>query len=239
MANVFIGAPTTRDLPIPYVRSLWTTSINGMIGCNWIKGQAIDIGRNSVVKMFLKHKEYDYLLMHDSDASWAPGAVQRMIDRDLPILTAVIFQRGLPTVPTIGKHVRISPEGHHIYSFTGTINKIFEVAKREKLDDTCKNIQLFDKHEGDIQEIDGAGAHFMLIRRDVFEAIGEDWWYRCTRSNSGEDFYFCRQAQAAGFKLYCDYSIYTGHNLSGELELGLREFLMYSDKVKLETVWEL
>lgn len=237
MPNVFLGAPTTRDLPIPYVKSLWTTEIKGKMSWDVVYGQAIDIGRNSIIKKFLKYTEYDYLLMHDSDASWSPGAVQRMVDRDLPCVTGVIFRRGFPTLPTIGKHVSISPEGAHMYSFTDTVNKIYEIAAREKWDRDVSNNQLLEKHDGDIQEVDGAGAHFMLIRRDVIEAIGTDWWYQCSRTNSGEDFDFCRKVQAAGFKLYCDFSIFTGHHLGGTLELGVREFLMFADKAKLDTVW--
>lgn len=238
MPNLFIGAPTTRDLPIPYVKSLWMTSINGIIGFDWSIGQAIDIGRNSVIKKFLALKTYDYLLMHDTDASWSPGAAQRLMDRELPVVTGVIFKRGLPTIPTIGKHVSISPEGSHMYSFAATMNKIMAVAEREKLDENCSNNQLFEKRDDDIQEIDGAGAHFMLIRRDVLEAIGNDWWFQCTRTNSGEDFDFCRKVQSAGFKLYCDFSVYTGHHLGYGMELGIREFMMYTDKAKIETVWQ-
>ena len=236
MGNVFIATPTTRDFPGTYIKSIWTTEIKGRVAWDYVEGQAIDIGRNSVVKKFLKLKDYDYLLMHDSDATWHPGAIQRLIERDLPVVTAVIFKRGLPTLPTIGKHVSISPEGAHLYSFADTINRILEVVKREKLDPDCRNIQLFDKHSDDIQEIDGAGAHFMLIRRDVLEAMSEPY-YQCSRVNSGEDFYFCRKVQEAGFKQYVDYSVYTGHHVGGGIEFGIREFMLYSDKAKLDTVW--
>ena len=237
MTKVLMSAPTTRDLPIPYVKSLWTTEIKGTLAWDIIYGQAVDVARNIIVERFLSNfKDFDYLLMHDSDCSFAPGSVQRLVDRDLPVVTGIIFRRGFPTVPTIGKFVGLNPDGRHLYSFVDVTNKLIEIAEREKVDDETPNQLLLPMQDGDIQEIDGAGAHFMLIRRDVLEAIKENW-YQCTTVNGGEDFFFCRQVQKAGFKLYVDYSVYTGHHLGGTLELGFKEFVMYSDKVKMDAVW--
>lgn len=240
MANVLIGAPSTRDLPIPYVRSLWTTVINGSLAWDIIYGQSVDNGRNALVDRFLKHKGYanfDYLLMHDTDATWEAGAVQRLVDRDLPVVTGMIFKRCIPTLPTAGKFVQISPDGHHMYSFKDTINKIKDVIDREKFDlDTMQNEITLDKHDNDIVEIDGAGAHFMLIRRDVLEKIGSNW-YQCTRSGAGEDYDFCRKVKDAGFKIYADFSVYTGHHIGGMITVGLKEFAHYVDNKKISTEW--
>lgn len=236
MTKVLLGAPTTRDLPIPYVRSLWMTAIKGQLAWDTVYGQAVDVGRNNIVKKFLdKYTGYDYLLMHDTDATWHPEAVQRMVDRQLPVVSGIIFKRSIPTVPTVGKFINISPEGYHMYSYKETINKIVDIVDEENTD-IIRNEILFEDKPDRVKEIDAAGAHFMLIHRDVLTAIGENW-YECTRLNAGEDFSFCRKVQQAGFKLYADFSIFTGHHLGGMIEIGLREFLAYRDKVKLDTEW--
>lgn len=236
MPKVLMGAPTTRDLPIPYVRSLWTTEIKGTIAWDVVYGQAVDLGRNTLVDRFLtKYTDFDYLLMHDTDATWAPGAVQRLLDRDKPVISGIIFKRSIPTVPTLGKFSSISVDGHYMYSFKDTCNSIVDMVDQSGAEIT-KNEMLLDIQPGQVREIDAAGAHFMLIRRDVLEKIGENW-YECTRLNAGEDFHFCRKVQAAGYKLYADFSVFTGHHVGGNMEIGFREWMLYRDKEKLETEW--
>jgi hypothetical protein len=237
MPSVFLGTPTTRDFSPQYVTSLFRTQLKGALAFHTLVGQAIEIGRNRIVETFLANK-MDYLLMHDSDATWHPGAVQRLVERGLPVVTGVIFKRSLPTVPTIGRDVGPSPsdERNHLYSFADTINQIQRVVVREKIGPETPNELLLPKHPDDLQEIDGCGAHFCLIRRDVLETIGKPW-YRATGTNAGEDFDFCRRVKAAGFPLYVDYSVFTGHVLGPSLELGLREFLLFSDHKEINTLW--
>lgn len=240
MTKVLIGAPTTRDLPVPYVRSLWTTSIKGSLAWDIVYGQSVDSGRNMLVDRFLNNKSYkdfDYLLMHDTDATWEAGAVQRLIDRDLPVVTGIIFKRSIPTLPTAGKFVSISPEGNHMYSFKETINKIKDVLDREKfVIDNIKNELTLDRHDGDVVEIDGAGAHFMLIKREVLEKIGSNW-YQCTKNGSGEDYDFCRKVLKAGYRIYADFSVFTGHHIGGMITVGLREFAYFTDNERIVTEW--
>ena len=236
MPDVFIATPTTRDFSIQYVSSLWQTRIHGAAHWTAVGGQAIDIARNLLIKSFLK-SGMDYLMMHDSDATWHPDAIDRLLSRNLPVVTAIIFKRGLPTVPTIGKLVGVGVTGAFMYGFADTMNKIVEKCEREHLAADTPNELLFDATLDDIQEIDGCGAHFCMIRRDVLEAIG-DSWYQETSTNGGEDFAFCRKVQQAGFKLYADYSVFTGHVVGPGVEIGVREFMLFRDKVKIDVPWE-
>jgi len=237
MTYVYMGTPAAdNNFPGQYVATVFTTRLKGRLGWGYLPGQAIDIGRNAIVERALKDGA-DYLLMHDSDATWHPGAVQRLLERDLPVVTGVIFKRSLPTVPTIGTFVRVDPDGSHIYSFADTLNHVMEIARRESLRADTKNELLFDPHPDDLQEIDACGSHFMLIRRDVLEKIKPPW-FKCTTTNGGEDFYFCRQVQKAKFKMYVDYSVFTGHVMGKGMELGIREFLLYNNTAKVETLWK-
>lgn len=236
MPDVFIATPTTRDFSVQYVSSLWQTRIHGAAHWTAISGQAIDIGRNLLIKSFLK-SGMDYLLMHDSDATWHPEAIDRLLSRNLPVVTAIIFKRSLPTVPTIGKLVGVGVTGAFMYGFADTMNKIVEKCEREHVAADTPNELLFDACEDDVHEIDGCGAHFYAIRRDVLEAIGDNW-YQETSTNGGEDFAFCRKVQQAGFKLYADYSVFTGHVVGPGVEIGVREFMLFRDRVKADVPWE-
>lgn len=237
MADIFLGVPTTRDFGVQYVSCLFGTRIHGAAEWSPLYGQAIDIARNALVKRFLLGTT-DYLLMHDSDATWHPDAIERLASRNLPVVTGVIFKRGLPTVPTIGKYVGLGTNGAHLYSFAGTVNRILDVAAKNALDEETKNELLFDPQADDLEEIDGCGSHFMLIRRDVLEKI-KGPWFESTTTNGGEDFDFCRKVQQAGFKMYVDYSVFTGHVVGPGLEIGIREFLLFRDKdQEVETPWE-
>ena len=236
MTDVFIGTPTTRDFSPQYTTCLFRSRIHGRAYFTYVYGQAIDIGRNAVVQSFLK-TDFEYLLMHDSDATWHEDAIERLASRKLPVVTAVIFKRCVPTVPTIGKFCGLSAGGHHMYSFADTMNRIIDRYQREKQGPENHNEQVFKEQPDDLQEIDGCGSHFMLIRRDVLEKIGAPW-FECTSPNAGEDFDFCRKVQKAGFKLYVDYSVFTGHIAGPGLEIGAREFMLFKDKTSFDTAWE-
>lgn len=234
MATVFLGTPSTRDFSPQYVTALWQTRVKGPTAWHPVMGQSLDVGRNAVVRRFLEHG-YDFLLMHDSDATWHPDAIQRLVDRNLPAVTGVIFKRQIPTVPTIGIEAGKSVEGSQMYGFAHTINRILEKVERDGVPED-QNALLYPERPDDIEEIDGAGAHFMLIRRDVLVKMKEPW-YQNTSLNAGEDFDFCRRLKRAGFKLYVDYSVFTGHVVGPGLDIGLKQFLMFRDREKLEVSW--
>jgi hypothetical protein len=74
-----------------------------------------------------------------------------------------------------------------------------------------------------IEEVGSIGMGVMLIKRKVFEALTEPWfetpWRNDKRGYVGEDVFFCRKAQAAGFKIYID------HDVSKEIgHIGTFEF---------------
>lgn len=123
-----------------------------------------------------------------------------------------------------------------MYAFTGSKNKIVEVISKNfgelpvKKNDFTLPFEL-----NHLQEVDGCGAHFFLVKREVLEAIPYPW-FQCTRDSAGEDFDFCRKVKKAGFKIYADFGLYTGHNVGGAVDIGVKEFLKFSDKQE-DTLW--
>lgn len=179
------------------------------------------------------------MLMVDSDATWAPEAAIRLMKHNLPVVTGVIFKRGLPPIPTIGNDVGLDAAGSWMYNFGPTIQEILDRTEGIVKMDT-QNAVCLDPREGDVIEKDGMGCHFIMIRRDVLEKIPFPWFTGI--DNAGEDFDFCRKVKAAGFKLYVDLSVYTGHIVGPRIDYGLREFLAfykYTNEIRdTEQVWK-
>jgi hypothetical protein len=58
------------------------------------------------------------------------------------------------------------------------------------------------------------GTGCLLIKMSVFDKIEKPWFFyepRDEDDDMGEDVWFCRQAQRAGIKSYCDPTIRVGH----------------------------
>ncbi len=221
--SVFMACPTTRDFSVQYVESIFLTRLKGSLHWTSIVGQDIMTARNLIVERFLQ-SNCEYLLMHDSDATWNQDAVQRLVERQVQAVTPLIFMRRIPPTPPLGKLVSHTPGGDSVYSFAETVNRLIAMNNAHAFDKCDRNEILFDKSPEDMQVIDGAGAHFMLLHRSALEAIGAPW-YQCTEKNAGEDFDFCRRLAKAGIPLYLDWSVFTGHVAGPGITLGVREFL--------------
>lgn len=60
-----------------------------------------------------------------------------------------------------------------------------------------------------LTEIEGVGMACTLIKRKVFETVPQPWFF--PHKTLGEDLSFCVRARAAGFKIYCDTTLISGH----------------------------
>lgn len=225
--SVYIGTTTTRAFETQHVMSLAGTNLAGSY-YSVVEGQPADIGRNILVDRFLSLGRHDYLLFVDSDATWHPDAIQRLESRGLPFVSSIFFKRDIPPVPTLGIDAGVNAKGNICYDFGYTIRHILEHVKRAGIDNDPKvnNELCLPTSDKDLIPIDGSGAHFIMVRKDVLQAIKGPWFKNLTVS-AGEDFYFCRQVKAAGFKLYADLSVYTGHIVGPGVNFGLRQFQMF------------
>lgn len=67
-----------------------------------------------------------------------------------------------------------------------------------------------------LQEVGATGIGCMLVRRDVFVAIGKPWFKRTFAEDGltiskSDDVWFCEQARKAGYKVYVDTTLESGH----------------------------
>lgn len=228
---LMIGVPYTRPFDEGFV-----TSILGMekpwpvIWCP-LGYLAPDWARQELSERFLNHEaKPEWLLFVDSDATWAPDAVVRLMSRNLPFVVGCMYQRRLPPLPTMGMYSGISPAGWRAYEFKTTTLKILEHAKKHGVGPGCSNALVLPATDGDLLRIDGSGLHFALIHRDVVASMRPPR-FRMNQLGGGEDFFFCHRAIELGYTIHADLSVHTGHIVGPSADFGLSELLAFTTHV--------
>lgn len=230
MNKLFIATPRAKGYLDGYVRSLFQTTLedqDGPIPIVWkpLPNMAIDIARNYLVQE-AQHEKCSHILWADVDATWAAMAVQRLFDRDLDIVTGAIYRRSLPPTAVWGMYRGYNKDKNHIYSVMEGMQELVDHARDMGVSHESRNDILLPETENDLMEMDGCGSHFMMVKMGVYDNIIRPY-YKKTSNEAGEDFYFCRKAKEAGYKIYGDKSVHTGHEFGDGAELGIGTLLNY------------
>jgi GT2 family glycosyltransferase len=189
-----------------------------------IWGFGLEAARNYLTECFWVDGA-KWLLWADSDTVFHPGAALRMMSYDLPVVCGGMYTKGVPPKPTIGNYIGQVDEKHY-YRFSGTARYTLEYfIETCGVKEVVRNDLLMEQ-PSDLRAVDGCGMHFTLVRRDVIEALRPGpWFMQLGRTGAGEDFYFCRKVKEAGFQIYYDVSVQTGHADGEEYDFGIRELL--------------
>ncbi len=205
-----------------------------------IRDMPVDIARNQIAAKL----ERDWLFFMDSDQTFHPDALKRLLSWELPIVSGLYFKSPGKPVPhaysyaweDAKKYPEGSEQADHFY-----MSKVNEVASflarfHDQIKDGLPTTLIPAKRE-DLIECDGIGGGCLLIHRRVFEAI-EQPYFKCNPNTFiGEDFYFCRKAQAAGFKIYLDPGVLCGHKQKDLI--GYRHFLnWFSTANRKDQEWQ-
>lgn len=132
-----------------------------------------------------------HILMIDADMTFPPDALKQLLDHDVPIVGGLCFNRRSPYQPILCRYHPASKEfGEQRYGF-------------------C-----YHYPPAALFEVDATGAAFLLVKREVFDAISlaegpEKWWERV--EGLSEDFSFCLRAKRAGYKIHVDTGLKIGH----------------------------
>jgi hypothetical protein len=187
MSKVLVAIPYWDTIE-PIVAAAATRialSAGGMLPL-FVKGRPIDYARNSIVRLFLQHKNLTHLLTLDSDVEPPVDALQRLLDCNTDLAS--------------GCYRLHMPSG-------------LKWAAHECRDG---KYYLLDKLPDDKNPFwaDAGGAGCLLIRRSVLENM--QWpWFKWTEYENGtqqsEDVYFFKKANAAGLRVRFDPQVICRH----------------------------
>jgi hypothetical protein len=177
------------------VSSLWVRCKDSFIAHNpemsrhivcVFSGPTMDKSRNLVVETFLNSEHnYDRLFMMDTDIAFKPADAAQLLSHDLPFVSGLYASQN-------GKRMaafRWNPE-------LGPTSAEWPMSSEYK-------------YEPGLSKVAAVGMGFCVVKREVFEKIGGDWF--TYMHSSGEDVSFCKRADEAGFDIWLDSDIRVGH----------------------------
>lgn len=128
----------------------------------------------------------DQLLWLDSDQTFPARTLTRLLSIGQPIVGCNISTRAEPCQPNARDHA-----GRPVFTTS---------------DDAARGI---------VQEVGWIGFGVLLTAAEIFAKLPQPWFLMPDEQGTimGEDYYFCRQARAAGYRIYADHalSMQVGH----------------------------
>lgn len=188
--KILIAVPCMDQVPAPFCQSLAMLKKAGDCMLAMQMGSLIYTSRNDLA-MKAVQAEADYVLWLDSDMTFEPDMLLRMMDtlqkNDLDILTGLYFRRVPPYSPVLFEKLELVKDAFFDWSeFKELPSELFEVA--------------------------GCGFGCVLMKTDPFLDVQAKFGNMFAPiGNTGEDLAFCWRARQCGFKIMCDPSIICGH----------------------------
>ena len=178
-----------HDLAIMSARFYGNAPPGTSFNIHTVSGTLIADQRQKLVKMALGS---DYILFLDSDMRFPSYLLERLLKHDKDIIACNYPTRRLP-VKTVA------------FSDFSTLECVYSIGKTG------------------LEEVDAVGMGAMLIKTEVFKKLPLPWfnvsYLPSVNMFIGEDIYFCKLAQAHGFKVYID------HDLSKDVRhIGIMDF---------------
>lgn len=190
MKKILIAVPCMDMVSARFAQSLTTLKKIDECIVSFIIGSLIYDSRNSLAEYAVK-MEADYILWLDSDMTFQPDTLERMMKvldehQDIDILSGLYFSLPSSSVSSTS-------------NATGVNGKL----KFENMDDVPDGLR----------EVAGCGFGGVLMKTDcLFDIAGKEGpvWFS-PMVNAGEDCAFCMRARKYGYKIYLDPSIEFGH----------------------------
>ena len=180
-----IGIP----LSFPYVPSSFFHSFIQLERPDFVYIHAdngpIDTLRNDIVEKALK-LEATKLIMMDADMVYHPRTIPALLNHRLPVVGALCFRRYPP--------------------FDSIMLRIVDKNRYEPV---------LEWEDGALVEVDATGAGCIMYDMEVFKRLPYPWFrfqkQADTGATIGEDIGFCQDLKAAGYRIFVDTSIPSGH----------------------------
>jgi len=178
---------------------------------------AVDYARNLLVERFLSIPSAEWSLWLDTDTIPPEDAYAKLIDKKLPIVSALYRARNVSVAsasgwPVVGgRFTRQITDGHETLAVQELVG---------------------GWRPGEVIPVDAVGMGCVLIHKKVFEAIAPPWFnytmrYRWLKGDEyeradwiSEDWYFFDKVKKAGFPVFLDTTVECVHqsmvNITGD-----------------------
>lgn len=187
MDRVLVAIPTTGMVEIEYVTSiLGLARLEPKADIVHLSGSLVYDARNTFVRKAIE-QDYSHVLFVDSDMVFNPDSLHRLMVHGKDIVGGNYY-------------TRVRPYKSCVFDQLGIVDGKVEF-------ETVKDIR-----QG-LQECEGIGTGFLLIRTQVFKDIIEACQCKPFEPSigCGEDLAFCIRARACGYKVFVDHDLTIGH----------------------------
>ena len=196
--KILIAIPTARNIEAETFKSIYDLEVPE--GCEltfqYFYGYNVDQVRNLIADWVVKG--FDYLFSIDSDISFPPNTLKKLIAHDVDLVSGLYVQR------KPGLHVLEVYEPNDI----GGVQNIDYEKIRDK----------------GLVGIASCGFGCVLVKAEVLKVIGyPQFQYHSAIDHANtisEDVDFCRKALSKGFKLWADTSVLCNHTGSWTFQVG-------------------
>jgi FkbM family methyltransferase len=188
--RVLIAIPTNKNIEAVTFKSIYDLIVPDgyTVDFQYFWGYQVDQVRNLIAHWAINN-HYDYLFAVDSDISFPPDTLVRLLSHDKDLVCGVYIQR-IPGTHTI------------------------EVMRRNQQGGVTHVDWAEIKGRG-LVSIDGCGFGCVLIKSQMLKAMEyPHFLYKSAIDHAhtiSEDVYFCMKATDLGFKLWCDTDVICDH----------------------------
>ena len=136
-------------------------------------------------------EQFDYMLQLDSDMTFPPDALCKMLKRDVDVVTGVYVGKEENHKPVLFTELHKDDENCGPYALKHGLGELFKK---------------------DLFEVKGCGAGFLLVKEHIVRImmIHKHEWFK-PYAGLGEDVSFCQRCTELGVKIYADNSFKMGH----------------------------
>ncbi len=209
---IAIGLPTPPQVDVGFALANFPNIVknakkDGYKVCHSYKiGVRTDSNRNSLLKDFLNIPEVTHILWLDVDMLYPPNIVDLLVKADKDVIGTVYYKRSYPYNPCV-------------------------YIKNDKKVNPYTSIDTHGK-EAKPLKVDGVGYGGLMIKREVYEALGDNKWTVyddnfhnpvATTKKLSHDLKFCQTLQENGYDIYVHNGCVANH--LSKVAIGYKQFI--------------
>lgn len=178
--KVLVGMPTMGSMEIEAVKCMMQLQFDGQVD---IISESLVYDARDKIAMDVLASGVDYVMWLDSDITYDPDIIVRLMAHDKDMVTGLYHKRTAPYTPCV-------------YKLDG-----------EKL------VPYLDYPEDKLFKVEAAGFGCMLVKASVIKTVHAKWGgcFFPVNGVGGEDLSFIRRAKECGIEVWCDPTVKCGH----------------------------